>query len=127
MCLCMYADVFVKTIQLVESDFAATARQTASTVAANVSKGAQGAATTVGQGINRFVEGDDHRGGGGGAAAAAGQHVDPEKKDFWDSFGAGDDGSSFGAGHHASVKTGSSSKGAGAAGGQKEEWGKDDW
>ena len=106
------------TIQLAESDFAATARHTASTVAANVSKGAQGAATTVGQGINRFVEGDDRQG-------AAGQHVDPEKKDFWDSFGAGggEDSSRPGYG---SMKTGSSSKSTGS-GEQKEEWSKDDW
>lgn len=126
-------------------------------MATNVSKGAQGAASTVGQGINRFVEGNDDAGSGGNRihTAAAGQTkqavVQPERKDFWDSFGGTTTDNFVGGGGGmkksttaaastatvgtAAMKSGSGMNGGGGGGNgssgtmehRGEEWGKDDW
>jgi ADP-ribosylation factor GTPase-activating protein 1 len=121
-------------LQLAESDIAAQARLTAANVAQNVSRGAQGAATTVNRSFNNFVEGssDDHRA------------VDPEKKDFWDSFGksansatagGGSGSSGIGAGGKKStssaigtsaMKSSSNSTAGGGGGDGKEDWGDND-
>jgi ADP-ribosylation factor GTPase-activating protein 1 len=53
-------------------------------------QGLQSGARGAAQSFNKFVEGQDER----AAAAAAGAKggVEPERKDFWDSFGQGGGG-----------------------------------
>lgn len=48
----------------------------------------QSGATAAGGAINRFVEGDDH------SHPSSSRNVDPERRDFWDSFGAAPKGPS---------------------------------
>ncbi|MCJ1484946.1 Zn finger-containing GTPase- Activating Protein for ARF [Schaereria dolodes] len=68
--------------KLAEADLATQARITAAQVAQNVQKGTKGAAEQ----FNRFVEGE------GDPTSHKARSTEPEKKDFWDSFGvAGDD------------------------------------
>jgi ADP-ribosylation factor GTPase-activating protein 1 len=68
------------SVQIGESDFAAQARRTAQNIGQNAN-----------QTFNRFVEGDPSSHNAGGSRArgdsSSKSPVDPEKKDFWDSFG----------------------------------------
>lgn len=64
--------------QLAEADIASQARNTAGLVGQGIQSGVANAGTT----FNRFVEGSDS----GAYSRAPGR--EPEKKDFWDSFGA---------------------------------------
>ena len=57
---------------------AAQARNAALQAGQGIQTGVKGAAESV----NKFIEGQDE------GAAKAGRRVEPEKKDFWDSFGA---------------------------------------
>jgi len=71
---------------LASSDFAAQARNAALTAGKGLQTGAKGAAES----FNKFVEGQDDK----ASAAAAARGGEPERKDFWDSFGAGASGAS---------------------------------
>jgi ADP-ribosylation factor GTPase-activating protein 1 len=86
-----------------------------------IQTGAKGAADS----FNRFVEGDDMRPDGGARGAA-----EPERKDFWDSFGKDDEALSANKTKPSSIGTAAMKKGGGGHGGSggKEEgdgWG--DW
>jgi len=63
--------------QLADADLASQARNTATVVG----QGLQSSATAAGQTFNRFVEGSD-------TPLSNQRAVEPEQKDFWDSFGA---------------------------------------
>ncbi|KAF2201718.1 ADP-ribosylation factor GTPase-activating protein 1 [Delitschia confertaspora ATCC 74209] len=64
--------------KLSEADLAAQARNTAVTLGQNIQKGTTAAGST----LTRFIEGDDH------PSSSNSRNAEPEKKDFWDSFGA---------------------------------------
>ncbi|KAI1611849.1 hypothetical protein EDD36DRAFT_268257 [Exophiala viscosa] len=66
---------------IASTDFAAQARQAALVAGKTVQTGAKGAADT----LTKFVEGQDEQ----ASRAAAAKGGEPERKDFWDSFGAG--------------------------------------
>ena len=68
-------------LQIAEADLATQARLTAAQVAQKVQTGTKGAAEQ----FNKFVE---DSGGAGGAKGASRSTKEPERKDFWDSFGA---------------------------------------
>lgn len=104
--------------QLAEADLATTARLTAAQAAKTIQTGTKGAADR----FNSFVE-DTGTGGSGGVARSRGA-VEPERRDFWDSFGdagAEKNGSSGAIGTAAMRKGG----GGGGSGGKEEGWG--DW
>ena len=110
------ANVF---IQLAEADLATQARLTAAAVAQNVQKGTKGAAEQ----FNKFVEGS-------GDGSSAQRAVEPEKKDFWDSFGsptATNRSQSPLAGGSTAKKSSTIGTAAMKGGGGKEEWGDDGW
>lgn len=107
--------------QIASSDFAAQARTGFAAAGQGITSGAKNAA----EGFNKFIEGQDEK-----AASAAGRSkAEPERKDFWDSFGAGGNG-----GDDASPKksgslgTSAMKKPQGASGQKKKDdgWG-DDW
>ena len=112
--------------RVAESDVAAQARGVAGQVVVGVSKGGQGAM----EGLNRFIEGDEGTGRPG--ARGVKRNVEPERKDFWDSFGGGDSGAFGGKGltgktaaapstiGTAAMKSGGAK--AGGKGGQDDEW-----
>lgn len=106
------------SFQLAEADLATQARLTAAAVAQNVQKGTKGAAEQ----FNKFVEGT---GEGGSQQRAA----EPEKKDFWDSFGApaANRSQSPLAGGSTTKKSSTIGTAAMKRGGGKEEWGNDGW
>ncbi|KAF2015526.1 ADP-ribosylation factor GTPase-activating protein 1 [Aaosphaeria arxii CBS 175.79] len=66
--------------KLAEADIASQARNTAGFLG----QGIQSGATNAGNAFTRFVEGDDNR----HASSGANRSVEPDKRDFWDSFGA---------------------------------------
>ena len=68
-------------LQIAEADLATQARLTAAQVAQKVQTGTKGAAEQ----FNKFVE---DSGDAGRAKSASRSTKDPERKDFWDSFGA---------------------------------------
>ncbi|KAF2187504.1 ArfGap-domain-containing protein [Zopfia rhizophila CBS 207.26] len=68
--------------KLAEADLASQARNTAATLG----QGIQSGAGVAGNAFSRFVEGDEH--------SPYKRNVEPEKKDFWDSFGAAPKGPS---------------------------------
>jgi len=68
-------------VQLQETDLAAEARKRALELG-----------QTVQTGINRFAEGEYDRPRQGGQAGRSGPGPEPEKRDFWDSFGDTGDG-----------------------------------
>ncbi|KAH9813520.1 ADP-ribosylation factor GTPase-activating protein GCS1 [Teratosphaeria destructans] len=63
-------------------EFAANAQRWGTTIGSQAQQGVKG----LGDQFNKFVD-PDHQPGGGGASRAGGARVQPEKKDFWDSFG----------------------------------------
>lgn len=108
------------SFQLAEADLATQARLTATAVAQNVQKGTKGAAEQ----FNKFVEGS---GEGGSSQRAA---AEPEKKDFWDSFGApavNRSQSPLAGGGTTTKKSSTIGTAAMKKGGGKEEWGDDGW
>lgn len=71
---------------LAEGDFAAQARATALNAGTFVQQGAKG----VGDSFNKFVDpeyGSNSTAAAGGSSVDTRRRVEPEKKDFWDSFG----------------------------------------
>ena len=112
--------------RVAESDVAAQARGVAGQVVDGVSKGGQGAM----EGLNRFIEGDEGTGRQG--ARSVKRDVEPERKDFWDSFGGGSSGGFAGMGPLSKTPSASSTIGtaamksggakAGGKGGQDDEW-----
>ena len=115
--------------QVAESDLAAQARVTAANVAQNVQMGTKTAADSFNSSFQKFVEGAD-------GTHPKSPSVEPEKKDFWDSFGgnaSGPAGSSMlsGAGQSSSKKASSIGTSAMKSGGKadegKETWGDDSW
>ena len=70
--------------QLAEADLAAQARTTAAQVAQKVQIGTKGAAEQ----FNKFVE---DTGSANGSKGISRSTAEPERKDFWDSFGASAD------------------------------------
>lgn len=72
-------------VQLAEADIASQARSTAGTLGQTLQSGVANAGTT----FNRFVEGSDsHPASSSSSTARTGAAVEPERKDFWESFGA---------------------------------------
>jgi ADP-ribosylation factor GTPase-activating protein 1 len=67
---------FADSPQLAEADLATQAQRTAGTLGQTLSSGVANAGTT----FNRFVEGDS-------SSSGTARRAEPEKKDFWDSFG----------------------------------------
>lgn len=131
--------MLTRTFQLAEADLAQQALNAATQVTQTVGQTAQFATKNATETFSRFVEGDD-------ASTHARGAVAPEKRDFWDSFGAAPTGpskdkqdfwNSFGAsaasaeGGRAAAKPasvgtsamrkGPSSSGAGGAGGNGYE------
>ena len=82
-------------------------------MAQNVQRGTRGAADS----FNRFVEGDGRPG------------AEPERKDFWDSFGGSDEGASASVGSRAMGVASAAAKKGSAIGttAVKKTDGKDDW
>jgi ADP-ribosylation factor GTPase-activating protein 1 len=112
--------------QIASSDFAAQASKAAAVAGQGIQSGAKGAA----QQFNKFVEGSN-------TTSDAPTSPDPDKRDFWDSFGQSGDGNkrTSGAGGSGSLGTGilkktTSNPGPSGSGGgsrKKEDgWG-DDW
>ena len=64
--------------QIAASDLAAQARAAALQAGQGIQSGAKGAAES----LNKFVEGQEN------PAAGGRRNAEPERKDFWDSFGA---------------------------------------
>lgn len=104
-------------LQLAEADLATQARLTAQAVASNVQKGTKGAAEQ----FNKFVEG---AGEGVGSERSA---VEPEKKDFWDSFGSPTTERAPASGSGMAKKSSAIGTAAMKSSGGKEEWGDDGW
>ncbi|MCJ1286504.1 Zn finger-containing GTPase- Activating Protein for ARF [Xylographa opegraphella] len=104
-------------IPLAEADLATQARLTATAVAQNVQKGTKGAAEQ----FNKFVEGT------GDSSTLERGTVEPEKKDFWDSFGSSSNERNLGTGSNAVKKSSAIGTAAMKSGGVKDEWGDDGW
>ncbi|MCJ1353979.1 MAG: Zn finger-containing GTPase- Activating Protein for ARF [Icmadophila ericetorum] len=97
--------------KIVESDLAAQARITAAQAAQTVREGTASVASQASSQFNRFVEGES------GPARSV---VQPEKKDFWDSFGAPVEG------EKKSSTIGTAAM-RGGGGGNKDGGKEDDW
>jgi len=98
--------------QIAASDLASQARAAALQAGQGIQSGAKGAAES----LNKFVEGQD-------GSAAGRRNVEPERKDFWDSFGASaEEAKPTGLGTSAIKKSGG---GTGASKGKDDGW--DDW
>jgi ADP-ribosylation factor GTPase-activating protein 1 len=110
------------SLQIASTDFAAQARSGFAAAGQGITSGAKGAA----EGFNRFIEGQDAGAArvAGGQRSASGAKVEPERKDFWDSFGA----SEKAAGGGGSLGTSAMKKGSGSQQPAKKDdgWG-DDW
>lgn len=102
-------------VQIAEADLATTARLTAAQAAKTIQSGTKGAADR----FNSFVEDTGSGGASGGAAKGVG--VEPERRDFWDSFG---DAGAEKKGSSGAIGTAAMRKGGGS-GGKEEGWG--DW
>lgn len=110
-------------MQIAEADLATTARLTAAQAAKTIQTGTKGAADR----FNSFVE-DTGTGGTGGTGRARGTTVEPERRDFWDSFGdaaGGTEKKKPGAIGTAAMRKGGAAGGSGGRGGKDEGWG--DW
>ena len=98
------------SLQIAEADLATQARQTALSVGQSIQTGTKGAADS----INKFI---DEGGSGSGRGTKA---VEPERRDFWDSFGAAPETAK----KAGAIGTAAMKKGGG--GGKEDGWGKDD-
>lgn len=122
-----------KPPQIAEADLATTARLTAAQAAKTIQTGTKGAADR----FNSFVEDNGSTGSTGGGGRA---RVEPERRDFWDSFGDAAGGgasaekkrtmTTTGAIGTAAMRKGGAAGGAGSGsggggGGKDEGWG--DW
>jgi ADP-ribosylation factor GTPase-activating protein 1 len=84
-CYCqdwIYRSHQLTTCQLAEADIASQARTTAGTLGQTLQTGV----TTAGTQFNRFVEGDSTHASSSSAPLSG--RREPERKDFWESFGA---------------------------------------
>lgn len=102
-------------MQIASTDFASQARSGIMAAGQGISSGARGAA----EGFNKFIEGQDEA----AAKAANKGKVEPERKDFWDSFGAPAEPKSGSLGTSAMKKTNNN---AGQQPKKDDGWG-DDW
>ncbi len=102
--------------QIAEADIATTARLTAAQAAKTIQTGTKGAADR----FNSFVE-DSGSGASGGAGRSRGT-VEPERRDFWDSFGDAGAEKKVSSG---AIGTAAMKGGGGGSGGKDEGWG--DW
>lgn len=114
-------------LQLAQTDFAAQASRGLATVTSGVASGAKGATEQ----FQKFVEGQDNA--AAASAARSGTRAEPERKDFWDSFGVADEPTTATAkpssiGTAAMKKTTSNTNDAAAGAKKKKDdgWG-DDW
>ncbi|EXJ66032.1 uncharacterized protein A1O5_10646 [Cladophialophora psammophila CBS 110553] len=104
---------------IASSDFAAQAQKAAAAAGQGIQSGARGAAES----FNKFVDGQDEK----AASSAATRRTEPERKDFWDSFGQGGGGNSNSIGTSAMRKIPSATVTANPPRKTKEDgWG-DDW
>lgn len=113
------------TLQIAQTDFAAQASKGFQTVSSGVASGAKGATEQ----FHKFVEGQDNAAAAAATRSGSGSKVEPERKDFWDSFGVSNEQSSppqkSSVGTSAIKKT--TSGGEAAARKKKDDgWG-DDW
>lgn len=105
---------------LAATDFAAQAQKGFATVSTGVASGAKGATEQ----FHKFVEGQDSA-AAASASRSGGQRKEPERKDFWDSFGVSDDPAPAKA---SSIGTSAMKKPANDSASKKKDdgWG-DDW
>ena len=115
---------------------AAQARLTAANVASNVQKGTKSAAESFNTQLQKFVEGSDEN-------RVPGSSSEPERTDFWDSFGknpgglaasgvlagmAGEGGTVSPSANKQTSSIGTSAMKSGTGGEEKKEtWGDDNW
>lgn len=81
------ADKSASSAQIASADLPTQARLTAASVAQNITTSTKGAAEQ----LNRFI--DEGVGGSAGSGSRGGpsRKVEPERREFWDSFGAPDE------------------------------------
>ena len=113
--------------QLAQTDFAAQASKGLATVTSGVASGAKGATEQ----FQKFVEGQDNAAAASAARSGPGKQAEPERKDFWDSFGAPDEPATTtvkpsSIGTAAMKKTTSNTNDAGTKKKKDDGWG-DDW
>lgn len=100
--------------------------------AAQIAKQAQQAGKNVGDGFNRFVEGNEDQQSAGGGSIPSRSNMDDNKRSFWDDFSAlANDGTKK---QQQSSAIGTSAMGMGKKGGmgskpapKKQDDGWDDW
>lgn len=107
--------ILIHPNQIASSDLAAQARLAALQAGQGLQAGAKGAADS----ISKFVEGQDD-----GAAGSARRKAEPERKDFWDSFGAPDNTESS---KPSSIGTSAMKGGGGGGVGRPKDDGWDYW
>lgn len=101
---------------LAASDIAAQARTVAAQAGQGLQSGAKGAAET----FNKFVDGQDERTG-----VAGRRNAEPERKDFWDSFGASAESANPSSIGTSAVRGGAKGPSSGTSKGKEDGW--DDW
>ncbi len=109
--------------QIAEADLATQARLTAAQVAQKVQTGTKGAAEQ----FNKFVEDSGNAGSSRGTTTSR-STTEPERKDFWDSFGdsANDQqrisGNMSSGGKSSAIGTAAMKKGVKDKGGEDDKW-----
>jgi len=110
-------------LQLTEADLATQARLKAAQVAQNIQSGTKSASNS----LSRFVEGEANH----ASTNSSRSHdtLDPDKRDFWDSFAAAAEERSSAASKPSAIGTAAMRKGGhGATGGfKKESWEEEKW
>lgn len=120
---------FLKNPQIASADIPTQARLTAASVAQNITTGTKGAA-------EQFQKLLDDGGGGSGpsrsksSGPSSSRAVEPDRRDFWDSFGKGEGvGGKEERGKGSAIGTAAMRKGggggAGGGGGKEDGW--DEW
>ena len=111
-------------LQLAEADLATQARLKAAQVAQNIQSGTK----TASDSFSRFVEGEANHASTNSSRAR--DTVDPDKREFWDSFAAAAEERSSAASKPSAIGTAAMKKGGyGATGGleKKEGWEEEKW
>lgn len=110
-------------MQLAEADLATQARLKAAQVAQNIQSGTKNASES----FNRFVEGESNP--TSTPSSRPRDTVDPDKRDFWDSFAAAAEERSSTTSKTSAIGTAAMRKGGyGPTGGvKKENWDEDKW
>lgn len=123
----------MESLQVAASDLTHTARLTAAQVAQTVQSTVQTGTKGAAEQFQRFVEGE---GTAASATSSRTKGIEPEKKDFWDAFGApasGGQGQGQGRGGGAigtaAVRKAGAGRGvpAGKEPGKEDGWGEDGW